>query len=170
MHSGEEWFTLGAKEYIALGVLLAVYLILALSRRLPSMSGFKDFTDTINTAGGHLVLLLLMIAMAVKVTFQLFYHTLGLLLESPDAKISVVQAVINQMLTFCTTTLIMLPLGAFIKGMTGGKATNGNGGTNGGGIVQAPVVPDAPAITSKTFAGTPAPSIPAAATNTGSPP
>lgn len=123
MHTGEEFFTFGWPQVALFTVLLAVYLILVFADRLPSMSAFKEFTDTINTAGGHIIVLLVMVAAATKITFQLFYHVLSL----PDATISKADALINMMLTFCTTSLIMLPLGALIKGMTGGKAVNGNG-------------------------------------------
>jgi hypothetical protein len=129
MHTGEEWFTLGGKEYGALGVLLFTYLILAFSNRLPSMGAFKEFTDTINTAGGHIVVLLFLTLLSIKVTMQLFYHVLAL----PEETLTKTQAIVNMGLSFSTGTLVGLPLGALIKTMTGGFASNSNN----------PVLPDA---------------------------
>jgi hypothetical protein len=128
MHTGEEWFTLGGKEYAAMAVLLATYLLLAFWNKLPTMAAFKDFTDTINTAGGHIVVLLFLTLLSIKVTMQLFYHVLGL----PDDSFTKTQAVINMGLSFTTGTLVGLPLGALIKTMTGGFASNSNN----------PVLPD----------------------------
>jgi len=121
MHTGEEWFQLGAKEYGALTVLLVVYLILTFANKLPSMSAFKEFTDTINTAGGHIVVLLFLTLLSIKVTMQLFYHVLAL----PEETLSKMQAIINMGLAFSQGTLVGMPLGALLKTMTGGAASNG---------------------------------------------
>jgi hypothetical protein len=122
-HTGEEWFVLGKQDYYAIAFVMFVYVLLALSNKLPSMSVFKEFTDTINTAGGHILILLSMTIWATRLTMRLFFHILSI---SSDT-ITKQDALINMFLTFCTTSLIMLPMGALIKTMTGGLASNGNG-------------------------------------------
>lgn len=123
MHTGEEWFVWHWQNYGVIVFLVAIYLVLTFANKLPSMAAFKEFTDTINSAGGHIIVLLGMVVWATRMTMQLFYHILSI---STDT-ISKQDALINMFLTFCTTSLIMLPLGALIKTMTGDKSVNGNG-------------------------------------------
>jgi len=118
MHTGEEWFSVPWQGYLAMGLLLAVYLILTYTNRLPSMAAFKDFADTINSAGGHIILLFLLTLLSIKVSMQLFYHLLGL----PAESISKSEAVVTSAMTYATGMLTGQFVGALLKTMSGGKA------------------------------------------------
>lgn len=116
MHSGEDFFIWGWQQYLLILVFLAAYLFLALREKLPSMDSFKRFTDTINSAGGHIIILTILTCYATKITMQLFYHVIGL----PDEQFTKTQAIISMGTSFATGTLVGLPMGALLKTMTGG--------------------------------------------------
>lgn len=136
MHTGEEWFTLGWHEYAALVIFLAVFLVLVFSRRI-SMAAFKDFTDTINTAGGHIVLLSLFSGWFFVTAMRFFLHVLGL----PDEVITKHDAIIMTGVGFLTGTAFGGAWGALIKTMSGGKA-NGGGPPPGPDTLTATVTPE----------------------------
>ena len=124
MHSGEEWFTFNWQQYAVFGALLLTYLLLVFSRRLPAMSSFQEFADTINTAGGHIVILSLFSAWFFLTAMRFFFHVLGL----PEETITKQNAVIMTAIAFLTGTAFGGAWGALIKTMSGGKASNGNSG------------------------------------------
>jgi hypothetical protein len=142
MH-GEQWFFWSWPQYVMLGVFLAAYLFLAWFNKLPSMDAFKRFADTINSAGGHIIILVSLTLYAIKITMQLFYHVIDL----PDEQFTKAQAIVSMATSFSTGTLVGLPLGALLKTMTGGynmpKGTDTPPGTNGTSTTPAPPVPAA---------------------------
>jgi hypothetical protein len=116
MHSGEEHFIWAWQQYAMILVFLAVYLYLTVINKLPSMDSFKRFADTINSAGGHIIILVCLTVYAIKITMQLFYHVIGL----PDDQFTKAQAIVSMATSFSTGTLVGLPMGALLKTMTGG--------------------------------------------------
>jgi hypothetical protein len=140
MHSGEEWFRFNWQDYAILAIFLGVYLVLVFTKKLPGMAAFKDFTDTINSAGGHILILTLFSVYFFKAAMLFFYHVLGL----PDELLTKQNAVIMTAIAFLTGTAFGGAWAALLKTMTGGK-TNG---------------PPAPPIVE--VASTAAPSFPAA--------
>ena len=136
MHTGEEWFQIGWQGYAVLGTLLFVYLVLVFTRRLPSMASFKDFADTINSAGGHIIILSLFSGWFFVSAMRFFFHVLGL----PDEVITKHDAIIMTGVGFLTGTAFGGAWGALIKTMSGGKA-NGSGDSS-----AAPAATPAPGI------------------------
>lgn len=139
MHTGEEWFVFGWREYGILAALLITYLLLVFTKNLPTMASFKDFTDTINTAGGHIVLLSLFSGWFFVTAMRFFLHVLGL----PDDVITKHDAIIMTGVGFLTGTAFGGAWGALIKTMSGGKA-NGTTPppTNGPDTLTATVTPE----------------------------
>lgn len=122
MHTGEDFFTWGWPQYILIGAIMACYLLLAYRDRLPPMSAFKDFLDSINSAGGHIFLLLILSVWSIRIAMQFFYHLLSLPQEQFDKNAALITAGI----TFVQGSLCGTFIGALIKTMSGGKA-NGTG-------------------------------------------
>lgn len=122
MHTGEEWFLIGWQQYLVLTVILLVYVLLAWRDKLPRISAFKDFLDSINSAGGHIFLLTLLTLWSIKIAMQFFYHILSL----PAEAFTKQQAIVTAGITFVQGTLAGTFIGALLKTMSGGKA-NGNG-------------------------------------------
>jgi len=118
MHTGEEWFKAGWPEYLFLSLVLTIVLILVFSKRGPTMKSFQDFIDTINTAGGHIVILTLFTAWFFVSAMRFFFHTLGL----PDEVITKHDAIIMNAVSFLTGSAFGGAWGALIKTMSGGKA------------------------------------------------
>jgi hypothetical protein len=117
-HTGEEWFRFSWPEYAVLAVFVGVYLLLVFRNKLPGMRAFKDFADTINTAGGHIILLGLFSLYFFKAAMQFFYHVMGL----PDDKVTKANAIIMTGIAFLTGTAFGGAWAALLKTMTGGKA------------------------------------------------
>jgi hypothetical protein len=117
MHSGEEWFKAGWPEYIFLIAVVVIVLLLIFSKRV-SMKAFQDFIDTINTAGGHIVILTILTGWFFVSAMRFFFHTLGL----PDEVITKHDAIIMNAVTFLTGSAFGGAWGALIKTMSGGKA------------------------------------------------
>jgi hypothetical protein len=121
MHSGEEWFQIGWQQYVFFGSLLLVYLILVFSKNLPPMKSFQEFADTINSAGGHIIILSAFSGWFFLTAMRFFFHVLGL----PDEVITKNNAVIMTAIAFLTGTAFGGAWGALIKTMSGGKANGG---------------------------------------------
>jgi len=117
-HSGEEWFQIGWQQYAFLGTILLVYLVLVFTRRLPTMDSFQKFTDTINSAGGHIIILSLFSGWFFLTAMRFFLHVLGL----PDETVTKHDAIIMTGVGFLTGTAFGGAWGALIKTMSGGKA------------------------------------------------
>jgi hypothetical protein len=124
MHTGEEFFRFTWMEYTFLIVIVAVYLLLVFRNKLPGMGAFKDFTDTINTAGGHILILTLFSLYFFKAAMQFFYHVMSL----PEATVTKSNAVIMTGIAFLTGNAFGGAFASLLKTMTGGKANGGNGG------------------------------------------
>ena len=150
MHSGEEWFTFSWQDYAVFALVVAVYLILVFRNKLPGMATFKDFTDTINTAGGHLIILTLFSLYFFRTAMRFFLHVLGL----PDEVVTKNNAIIMTGIAFLTGTAFGGAWAALIKTMTGGKAVGDVGNGSSPPIAAIPPAPGAPSI--------PAPSAPPA--------
>lgn len=120
-HSGEEWFQIGWQQYAFLATILVVYLVLVFSNRLPTMESFQKFTDTINSAGGHIIILSLFSGWFFLTAMRFFLHVLGL----PDETITKHDAIIMTGVGFLTGTAFGGAWGALIKTMSGGKANGG---------------------------------------------
>lgn len=120
-HTGEEWFQIGWQQYVFLAVLALVYLLMVATRRLPSMDSFQKFTDTINSAGGHIIILSLFSAWFFATAMRFFFHVLSL----PDEVITKHDAIIMTGVGFLTGTAFGGAWGALIKTMSGGKANGG---------------------------------------------
>lgn len=118
MHSGEEFFQITWQGYVLLGLFIAAVVLLAVTRRLPPMSSFKDFADVVNSAGGNIILLALFTAWSVKIAMQFFYHVLAL----PVDHLTKADAIVTAGIAFVTGTLVGTFAGALIKTLTGGKA------------------------------------------------
>jgi hypothetical protein len=145
MHSGEEFFIWAWQQYAMILVFLAAYLFLAFAGRLPSMDAFRKFADTINSAGGHILILLTLTVYAIKITMQFFYHVIGL----PEESFTKAQTMISMAATTCTGTLIGLPMGALLKTMTGGYNIPKSGDAPANGTAAAPASVPAPAAPAK---------------------
>jgi hypothetical protein len=138
-HSGEEWFQIGWQQYAVLGTLVLVYLVLVFGNKLPAMKSFQEFTDTINSAGGHIIILSIFSGWFFLTAMRFFFHVLGL----PDEVVTKNNAVIMTAIAFLTGTAFGGAWGALIKTMSGGKA---NGGTPGGPDTLTPTLtPEIPA-------------------------
>ena len=122
MHTGEEWFTFGWPQALIFFALIGIHLLLVFSNKMPSMASFKDFADTINSAGGHIILLSLFSGWFFISAMRFFFHTLNL----PDEVISKHEALVMNAVSFLTGSAFGGAWGALIKTMSGGKA-NGDG-------------------------------------------
>ena len=127
----QQWFHIGATEYVVLGVMLLVYLVLVFSGKMPSMKSFQEFADTINSAGGHIIILSLFSVWFFATAMRFFFHVLSL----PDETITKHDAIIMTGVGFVTGTAFGGAWGALIKTMSGGKA-------NGGGLGAPAAAPD----------------------------
>jgi len=123
MHSGEEFFVWGWPQYALIAALIGCYLLLSFRNKLPGMQAFKDFLDAINSAGGHIFLLVLLSVWSIKIAMQFFYHLLSLGPEQFDKD----SALITAGITFVQGSLCGTFIGALIKTMSGGKANGSNG-------------------------------------------
>jgi len=110
------WYHFGA-----LCVLALLYLLAARLRLLPSMQGFKDFADTFNSAGMHILLLSIFSGWSITIAVRFIYHILTL----PQDTLSKGEATIAVGISFVTGSLAGTFIGALLKTMSGGKA-NGN--------------------------------------------
>lgn len=126
MNSGEELLTFGWHEYAVMITFLVVYLLMMFSKNLPSMAAFKDFTDTINSAGGHIILLALFSFFSIRITMHYIFWVIAL----PGDVVTKSQATIAVGLTTVTSGFSGTFIGALLKTMSGGKA-NGNTPSNG---------------------------------------
>ncbi len=133
-HSGEDWFQIGWPQYAILGVVLAVYLLLVFKNKLPTMASFKDFADTINSAGGHIIILSIFSGWFFISAMRFFFHSLSL----PDEVITKHDALVMNAVSFLTGSAFGGAWGALIKTMSGGKA-------NGTAPVSTPSQPQSPA-------------------------
>ena len=120
MHT-EEWFRIGWQEYSVFALLLAIYLVLVFANRLPTMTVFKEFADTINTAGGHILILGLFSLYFFRTAMRFFFYVLSLPIETLTKH----DAIIMTGVGFLTGTAFGGAWGALIKTMSGGKAVNG---------------------------------------------
>jgi hypothetical protein len=110
-------------HYAAVAGLIVFYIILAKMRILPSMAGFKDFTDTINSAGGHIIILSVFSFLSIRVAIHYIFFVMNL----PGDTITKSQATIAVGMSFVTGGLAGTFIGALLKTMSGGKANGGNG-------------------------------------------
>jgi hypothetical protein len=108
--------------YLLFGILLLTYIALAFTRRLPSIQAFKDFADTVNSAGGHILLLSAFTFISIRIAMKFLYRVM----ELPGDMISKDQATISVGISFVTGTLAGTFIGALLKTMSGGRA-NGDG-------------------------------------------
>jgi hypothetical protein len=122
-HTGEEWFQIGWKEYTAVGVILLIWMIMVFTNKLPSMASFKDFADTINSAGGHIIILSIFSGWFFVSAMRFFFHSFSL----PDEIITKHDALVMNAVSFLTGTAFGGAWGALIKTMSGGKANGPNG-------------------------------------------
>lgn len=129
MHTGEEFFVWGWPQYTLIAALLSSYLVLSFANRLPSMHAFKDFADTIDSAGGNIILLTLLTVWSIKIAMQFFYHLLALPADQFDKANSIITAGI----TYVQGGLSGVFIGALVKTLTGGKANTSGGTTPGNG-------------------------------------
>ena len=118
MHSGEEFFTWAWPQYAILAALLVSYMVLAFRDKLPPMSAFKEFLDSVNSSGGHIFILLILTVWSVRIAMQFFYHLMGLPVEVIDKN----SAILTAGITFVQGTLAGTFIGALLKTMSGGKA------------------------------------------------
>ena len=109
-------------HYAVLGTLLLCYIFMAHYKLLPSSQGFKDFMDTINSAGGHIVILSVFTYVAIRFAMHFIYWVISL----PGDVITKQQAQIAVGIAFVTGSLFGTFSAALIKTMSGGKA---NGST-----------------------------------------
>jgi len=140
MHTGEEWFSIGWPQYAVFAVFLALWVFLLLRDKLPGMASFKNFLDAINSAGGHIFILLLLSSWSIKISMQFFYHLLSLSQETMSKD----QAIVTAGVTYVTGTLTGAFVGALLKTMSGGKANS----TPGPDTLTATLTPEPPAKTS----------------------
>jgi hypothetical protein len=116
--TGEEWFTFGWPHALILGLLTLIYLLLTFANKLPSMASFKDFTDTINSAGGHIIILTLFSAWFFVASMRLIFHIMAM----PEELITKQNAIIMAGVGFVTGTAFGGAWGALLKTMSGVKA------------------------------------------------
>jgi hypothetical protein len=116
--TGEEWFTFGWPHALILGLLTLIYLLLTFANKLPSMASFKDFADTINSAGGHIIILTLFSAWFFVAAMRFFFHILAM----PGDTITKENALVMIGVTFVTGTAFGGAWGALLKTMSGVKA------------------------------------------------
>lgn len=128
-HTGEEWFQIGWQQYAFLGALILLYLVLVFTKNLPSMKSFQEFADTINSAGGHIIILSIFSGWFFMTAMRFFFHVLAL----PDEMITKHDAIIMTGVGFLTGTAFGGAWGALIKTMSGGKANGSNGNAPGAG-------------------------------------
>jgi hypothetical protein len=114
----EKWFAFGWEQFLVLTMLLLVYLLLVFTNKLPSVGSFKDVADTINTAGGHIIILTLFSAWFFEVAMRFIFHVINL----PDDIVTKRDAEIMTGMGFVTGTAFGGAWGALLKTMSGGKA------------------------------------------------
>jgi hypothetical protein len=115
-----EWFQFGWIHEVLIAGLLVVYLLLVRWNRLPTMSSFKEFVDSINTGGGHLLMLFLLTVWFFIAAMRVYFRILML----PDEVFTKQNAVVMLGLTFVTGTAFGGAFSALLKTMSGGKATD----------------------------------------------
>jgi hypothetical protein len=115
-----EWFSFGWIHEVLIVVLLGVYVLLVYWNKLPTMASFKEFVDSINTGGGHLLMLFLLTVWFFIAAMRVFFHILAL----PEETITKNNAVVMMGLTFVTGTAFGGAFSALLKTMSGGKATD----------------------------------------------
>src|SRR5271154_5699861 len=116
--TGEEWFTFGWPQVLVLVLVALIYLLLVFANKLPSMASFKDFADTINSAGGHIIILTLFSAWFFISAMRLIFHIMAM----PEELISKQNAIIMAGVGFVTGTAFGGAWGALLKTMSGIKA------------------------------------------------
>lgn len=117
-HTGEEFFTWAWPQYAILASLLVCYMILSFRDKLPPMSAFKEFLDSVNSSGGHIFILLILTVWSIRIAMQFFYHLMGL----EQTVIAKDSAITTAGITFVQGTLAGTFIGALLKTMSGGKA------------------------------------------------
>jgi hypothetical protein len=85
------------------------------TKRLPALASIKGFVDTVNSPGGHILILSLFSIYFFKVAVQLFYQIMFL----PDETISKHDAIITAGITFVTGTAFGAAWSALLTSMTG---------------------------------------------------
>lgn len=111
-------FGLGWPHLAVTILIFLTYLLLVFTNRLPTMQSVKDLADTVNTAGGHLILLALFSWYFFGVAMQFIYHVLAM----PEEIITKQNAVVMMSIAFVTGTAFGGAWGALLKTMSGGKA------------------------------------------------
>lgn len=137
-HTGEEWFSFGWPQILIVVLAAIIYLLLVFSNKLPSMASFKDFTDTINSSGGHIIILTLFCAWFFVAAMRFFFHVLSM----PGDTITKENALIMLGVTFVTGTAFGGAWSALLKTMSGNKA-NGVSPADGAGKDLPSVAPTA---------------------------
>lgn len=118
MSTGEQFFTWGWPHFLLIGSLMGMYLLLSFRNKLPPMSAFKEFLDAVNSAGGHIFILLILSIWAIRIEMQFIYHVIAL----PDEDFSKHNSVIMVGLSAVQAGLAGTFTGALLKTMSGGKA------------------------------------------------
>jgi hypothetical protein len=118
MTNTDNFLTWNWQQYAVIFLLMLCYMVLAFRNKLPPMSAFKDFLDSINSAGGHIFILLVLSVWSVRIEMQYIYYVIGL----PDMAFDKHSSVIMVGLSAVQAGLAGTFIGALLKTMSGGKA------------------------------------------------
>lgn len=122
----QEYFHMPLGDWIIVGVFLAVFILLLLKNKLPSVDGLKEVVDILNSRGGNILIL----AYASIYFFNKAFASMQLMMQMVAAGTLKPDNVFAHTTSqFLTSVAFGGAFGALLKTMTGEpNQKNGNGG------------------------------------------
>lgn len=118
MHEGEALYTFGWHDAVFAGVLIAAMFVLIWKNKMPTIGGFRDFVNVVNSRGGNILVLGWLTLYSFRAAMRMFYHLMDLIAQGKlDGRDGVTQLFI----TFATAQAFGFFAGALIKTMTGSE-------------------------------------------------
>lgn len=123
------------------GVLLLIWVFLALRNKLPSIEGVRALVGILNSRGGNILILTMLTLTFFQASMRWFYYVMGLLQSksiTPD------NAVLIAGISFVTGTAFGSAIGALLSALTGQDGRSRAGDKNGAPPIPAVTVPASP--------------------------
>jgi len=103
-------------DYVALYIVIVVFILLLILRRLPSIDGFERFLHALDSRGGNIAILVSITFWSSVQALKMFWHLIYL---TQTNMIKGNEGVINVAQTFVVSNLATVFIGALIKTLTG---------------------------------------------------
>jgi len=128
-------------SFLYSGILILVWVFLALRNKLPSIDGIRELVGILNSRGGNILILTALTLTFFHASMRWFYYVMGLLQSksiTPD------NAVLIAGISFVTGTAFGSAIGALLSALTGQDGRARTTDKNGAPPIPAVTVPISP--------------------------